>query len=182
MAAIRLSEELDVRDTHATMDELRQLAAFSGWGAVPQIFDESNEEFAQERQELRWALNSDEWNAAARSTINAHFTDPAYVQAIWTAVQDLGFIGGRVLEPGCGTATFIGLAPQGAQMVGVELDEITANIAAHLYPDAEILAESFADTRITGRFDAVVGNVPFSEAPLTDRSTTPVATRCTTTS
>jgi SAM-dependent methyltransferase len=164
-----VSEELDVRDNGATMDELRQLAAFSGWGAVPQIFDESNEEFAQERQELRWALNTEEWNAAARTTINAHYTDPAYVAAIWTAVRELGFTGGRILEPGCGTGTFIGLAPEGAQMVGVELDTITANIAARLYPDAEILAESFADTRVTGRFDAVVGNVPFSDAPLTDR-------------
>jgi SAM-dependent methyltransferase len=151
------------------MDELRQLAAFSGWGAVPQVFDENNAEYAEERRQLRDELNTAEWNAASRSTINAHFTDPAYVQAIWTAMQDLGFTGGRVLEPGCGTGNFIGLAPEGTQLVGVELDEITANIASHLYPDAEILGESFADSRFTGRFDAVVGNVPFAENVLVDR-------------
>ncbi|MEV0287875.1 helicase-related protein [Kribbella sp. NPDC050820] len=89
--------------------------------------------------------------------------------AIWSALDGLGFTGGQVLEPGCGSGTFIGLAPDTAAMTGVELDPTTARIAARLYPGSDIRSESFADTRVTGRFDAVVGNVPFAEVRLTDR-------------
>ena len=75
-----------------------------------------------------------------------------------------------MLEPGCGSGNFIGLAPPGAEMLGVELDPVTAGIAARLYPDAEIRCESFADTRLPeGHFDLVIGNVPFSPAKLHDR-------------
>ncbi|MFI5736069.1 helicase-related protein [Kribbella sp. NPDC051587] len=136
---------------------------------MPQIFDDSNAEFSAERSELRGLLSDTEWNAAARTTINAHYTDPAYVEAIWSALTTLGFTGGQVLEPGSGSGTFIGLAPANAKMTGVELDPITARIAAKLYPGSDIRAESFADTRISGRFDAVVGNVPFADVRLTDR-------------
>ncbi len=112
--------------------------------------------------------------AAARTTVNAHYTDAAYVQAIWDALGELGFTGGRVLEPGCGSGTFIGLAPPGADMVGVELDPTTAAIARALYPNAQVLAESFADTRIPeGSFDAVVGNVPFADVVFIDPAHNP---------
>ncbi|HEY3514575.1 MAG TPA: helicase-related protein [Kribbella sp.] len=136
---------------------------------MPQIFDDANTEFAGERDQLRELLTEPEWTAARRTTINAHYTDTAYVASIWSALDDLGFTGGQVLEPGCGSGTFIGLAPDTASMTGVELDPTTARIAARLYPGSDIRAESFADTRVTGRFDAVVGNVPFAEVSLTDR-------------
>jgi N12 class adenine-specific DNA methylase len=169
LAAIRLLNDLDARATPATADELRTLAAWSGWGAVPQVFDPANAEYAVERDELRGLLTEQEWNAAARTTTNAHYTDPAYVEEIWSSLRELGFTGGRVLEPGCGSGNFIGLAPDGTELTGVEVDPTTARIAARLYPGSDIRAESFADTRVTGRFDAVVGNVPFSEVRLTDR-------------
>ena len=88
----------------------------------------------KEREQLRELVDSDAFAAARRTTINAHFTDPAYVRAIWRAVEDLGFDGGRVLEPGAGAGTFIGLAPAGAQMTGVELDPTTAAIASGALP------------------------------------------------
>ena len=114
-------------------------------------------------------MTEQEYTAARRTTVNAHYTDPAYVTAMWNALQDLGFAGGRVLEPGCGSGTFIGLAPAGAQMTGVELDPVTARIAAALYPRADIRAESFAETRYpAGFFDAAIGNVPFAEVRLHD--------------
>ena len=92
--------------------------------------------------------------AARRTTINAHYTDPAVVAAIWQLVPDLGFDGGRVLEPGCGIGTFLGLAPQGAELTGVELDPATARLAQALYPHATVRCESFADTRLPdGHFD-----------------------------
>jgi len=145
------------------------LARWSGWGAVPQVFDEAKDRFADARTELRSLLTEDEYAAARRTTINAHYTDAAIVRAMWDAVTGLGFGGGAVLEPGCGSGNFAGFAPPSARMLGVELDPVTAGIAAALYPDAEIRCESFADSRLPdGGFDMVIGNVPFSSAILTD--------------
>ena len=101
-------------------------------------------------------LSEKEWAAARRTTINAHYTSAEVVQAIWSAVQELGFAGGRVLEPGCGSGNFIGFAPQGCVITGVELDPVTAGIAAALYPAATIRTESFADTALAdGEMDLV---------------------------
>src|SRR5439155_24464212 len=116
---------------------------------------------AAERQELPDLPGEDGYRAARATTLNAHYTDAGYVTAIWSAIDALGFAGGRVLEPGCGSGNFIGLAPDAAAVVGVELDPTTAALAQALYPDATILAESFADTRLPdASFDVVVGNVP----------------------
>jgi N12 class adenine-specific DNA methylase len=115
-----------------------------------------------------------EYAAAARSTLNAHYTDAALVQAIWAGVTRLGFTGGSVLEPGVGSGNFLAFAPEGARLVGVELEPVTAAIAAALYPQAQILSESFADTRAPeGSFDLVVGNVPFGKVALNDRRHNP---------
>lgn len=154
----------------ATAAEQQVLALWSSWGAVPEIFDEDRAEWREQRERLREVLDPATYQAARRTTINAHYTDPAYVRAIWRAVQDLGFDGGRVLEPGAGAGTFIGMAPSGAELTGVELDPTTAAIAQALYPTATVRAESFADTRLPdGHFDAAVGNVPFADVRLHDQ-------------
>jgi len=146
------------------------LARWSGWGAVPEVFDPRRQEYAPARAELASLLTPEELSAAARNTLNAHYTDAALVRAIWAGVQQLGFTGGRVLEPGCGSGNFIAFAPPGAQVTGVELEPVTAQIAAALYPDARILAESFADTRAAdAHFDLAIGNVPFGAIRLNDR-------------
>lgn len=169
MAAIRTAKALQDVDRAATADEQSTLAQWSSWGAIPQVFDEQNEDWSAQRTELKELLSDREWDQARRTTINAHYTSPAVVAEVWRALDQLGFDGGRVLEPGSGSGTFIGLAPAAATMTGVELDETTAAIAAALYPQAEIRAESFADTRIReGEFDAAVGNVPFANVRLHD--------------
>lgn len=145
------------------------LARYGSWGAVPEVFDLRKENWAAERAELKELLGERAYEAAAMTTINAHFTDPAYVREIWAGLERLGFDGGRVLEPGAGAGTFIGLAPATAAMIGVELDPTTAAIAHALYPHADIRAESFVDTKLRGQdVDAVVGNVPFSNVQLHD--------------
>lgn len=114
-------------------------------------------------------LDEAEYRAASRTTLNAHYTNPDYVRSLWETVQGLGFAGGEVLEPGSGIGTFIGLAPEGARVTGVELDPVTAGISQHLYPQALIRAESFADSRFpSGIFDAAIGNVPFERLSLHD--------------
>lgn len=169
MAAIRLARGLDKEDRPATADEQRVLAGWSSWGALPQVFDENNPSWATERDELRGLLDESAWRAARRTTLNAHYTSPEISTAMWGALERLGFTGGSVLEPGCGSGTFIGTAPALAQMVGVELDPTTAQIAGGLYPAATVRVESFADSRFSeGQFDAVIGNVPFGDVRLYD--------------
>ena len=146
------------------------LARWSGWGAAPEVFDPDRRAHTWAREELSRLLTPAELAAAARNTLNAHYTGADLVQAIWTGIQQLGFTGGRILEPGCGSGNFIGFAPVGAQATGVELEPVTAQIAAVLYPDADIINESFADTRAReGSFDLAIGNVPFGSFALTDR-------------
>ena len=136
---------------------------------MPGVFDEDRDEWAQARSELLELVGEDGYAAARRTTINAHYTDPAIVAVIWQTVRELGFDGGRVLEPGCGIGTFIGLAPADAAMTGVELDPATARLARALYPHATVRNESFADTRLPdGHFDLTVGNVPFADVRLHD--------------
>ena len=103
---------------------------------MPEVFDDSRTEFAQAREQLTGLLTPEELAAAARSTLNAHYTDAALVQAMWAAAPGWASIGGQVLEPGCGSGNFIGFAPPTARITGVELEPVTAGIAAALYPDA----------------------------------------------
>ncbi|MEV5434444.1 UvrD-helicase domain-containing protein [Streptomyces sp. NPDC052682] len=169
IAAIHVLHTLREEKRPATKAEQAVLARWSSWGAAWQVFDPRKPEFAGARAELRSLLTADEWHAAEATVRNAHFTDAALVQPIWQALKNLGFSGGRVLEPGCGSGNFLAFAPPEATMTGVELDPTTAEIAAALYPDAEIRAQDFKDTRLPeGYFDAVIGNVPFDEIAPTD--------------
>lgn len=173
LAALRIVRTLQHEQRPATADEQQVLARWSGWGAVPKVFDERDSEFdtfAWARTELAQLLSKEELDAAARNTLNAHYTDANLVAAIWDGITQLGFTGGRVLEPGCGSGTFLGMAPPSAQMVGVELEPITGAIARALYPQAQVRTESFADTRAArDTFDLAIGNVPFGRFTLTDK-------------
>lgn len=169
LEAIRIVNDLETSGRSATDSERFELAKWSSWGAVPDIFDETKAAWEAEREALREALTDTAYDEARRTTINAHYTDPAYVRAIWSTLERLGFTDGRVLEPGSGLGTFIGMAPEGADMVGIELDTTTARISSALYPEAVIHAESFAATKYQrDTFDAVVGNVPFANVQLHD--------------
>ncbi|MEU0529192.1 AAA family ATPase [Amycolatopsis tolypomycina] len=167
LAALLQILELREAGRPATAQEQQVLARWGGWGAFGQLFD--TDEFLAEHAILRERLSEQEYTAARRSTINAHYTDAALVTPIWTALRELGFDGGDVLEPGCGPGHFIGLAPPEARMSGVELEPISAAIAAALYPDAVITSGSFADAATPeNTFDATIGNVPFAKVKLHD--------------
>jgi len=161
LAAIGLVDQLENEGRAATPAEQDRLAAWSGWGAVPQIFD-GREDWAAENTALRGVLSEQEYRRAEANTLNAHYTDPEIAAALWDTLREAGFTGGRVLEPGCGSGTFLGLAPPEARMVGVELDPITAKISAYLYPSAQVRNEGFEATRVPeNSFTATIGNVPF---------------------
>ena len=143
------------------------LARWSGWGAIPQVFDDTGDRYVDERAELRRLLRTEDgWAQARRTTLNAHYTSASVVEAMWHATEALGVRGDvRVLEPGCGSGNFIGFAPPGARLTGVELDQTTAEIAKHLYgARATIHATAFEELRVEdGAFDLVIGNVPFAK-------------------
>lgn len=122
LAALDVLAALRDEARPATAGEQAVLARWSGWGATPGLFDDRNDEWAALRGEVRARLDEPAWAAARRTTLNAHYTPVEVVEAMWTALRDLGFDGGRVLEPGCGAGNFIGLAPAGlpVRMVGVE--------------------------------------------------------------
>lgn len=170
LAAIDVLEALAAEDRPATSAEQETLAAWSSWGAAPGMFaTTSGDDLEAQRTRLRALLSETELAAAARTVINAHYTDPVIVTETWRIIEQLGFTGGRVLEPGCGSGNFIGFAPAAAEMVGVELDPTTARVAAALYPSASIRTEGFEQTRLReGTFAAAVGNVPFGKVALHD--------------
>ena len=167
LAALRLLKSLDGRP--ASAEDQKVLARWSAWGAVPGVFDETRTEYAPVREELQALLSEAEYVAARRTVVNAHYTDAHVAEAMWEAVQGLGVDTGLALEPGAGSGTFMGLAPDGVQVLGVELDPLTAGIAAALYPGHSVRAESFADTTLEpGSFDLAIGNVPFGDVRLHD--------------
>lgn len=160
---MRVLRDLAAGQRPATSAEQAVLARWSGWGAVPGMFDPGDDRYADARDELRELVSEEDLHAAQQTVLNAHYTDPAVVAAMWSALTDLGFEGGRVLEPGSGSGNFIGLAPEGARMVGIEKDPTTARLARALYPDADIRAMASQDFNPREPFAAVIGNVPFAE-------------------
>ena len=133
------------------------------------MLDDRNTRYTAEREEIKELLGDREFRAATRNTLNAHYTDASIVSAMWDALKGLGFKRGEVLEPGSGSGNFIGHAPDGARMTGVELDPTTAAISKYLYPDATIHNEGFQHSPFRdGSFDLVVGNVPFGNFKLRD--------------
>lgn len=148
--------------------ESATLAEWHGWGAAPQLFDKP--EYAADRDALEQRLGTPAFRSAARTTLNAHYTDPRIVAAMWETVTSAGIESGPVLEPGCGSGEVLAAAPEGFSGVGVELDPTTARIAQSRLGDAhEVVTANFAEYDVQpGRYAAVVGNVPFGDIQMFD--------------
>ena len=171
MDAIHLLKQLESEGRMATTDEQETLSRYTGWGAIPDAFDENKGGWAKEYAELKAALTPEEYEAARGSTLNAHYTSPTVIRAIYDALGNMGFEGGRILEPSMGVGNFFGLLPEsmaGSQLYGVELDSITGRIARQLYPEAEITVAGFETTNRPGFYDLAVGNVPFGNYQVFD--------------
>jgi N12 class adenine-specific DNA methylase len=143
------------------------MARWHGWGAAPHVFDRP--EWESTRAELRALIGDDGLKAAARTALNAHYTDPRIVAAMWKAVDDLGVTGGVVIEPGCGSGEILAAAPDGFRGLGVELDPTTAAVAqARLGSAHTVVAGDFSKLDVAGGAAAMVGNVPFGSFQLYD--------------
>jgi N12 class adenine-specific DNA methylase len=175
-AAIELVRRLDADNRSATDEEKRILVKYVGWGGIPQVFASPlSTEWKTEGERLKLLLTSEEYEAARASTLNAHYTSPTVISAIYDAVQQIGFTSGRVLEPALGVGNFFGLMPAEmsahSRLTGVEIDPLTARIARHLYPDADIRAQGFETAALgVGSFDLAISNVPFGDYKLHDPS------------
>ena len=169
--AIQLLKYLERNGFQASPEQQDKLSRYVGWGGIPEVFDESKSEWSKEYAELKALLTPEEYEAARGSTLNAHYTSPAVIRAIYEAVGGMGFEGGRILEPSMGVGNFFGLLPesmQGSQLHGVELDSITGRIAKQLYPEANITVAGFETTNRPGFYDLAVGNVPFGQYQVHD--------------
>ena len=172
MDAIHLLKQLESEGRMATTDEQETLSRYTGWGAIPDAFDENKGDWEKEYAELKATLTPEEYEAARGSTLNAHYTSPTVIRAIYEALDNMGFEGERILEPSMGVGNFFGLLPDSmadSQLYGVELDSITGRIAQQLYPDANIEITGFENTKFAdGFFDVGIGNVPFGNYQVFD--------------
>ena len=169
--AIKLLKYLERNGFQATPEQQDVLSRYAGWGGIPDAFDESKSDWAKEYAELKAALTPEEYEAARGSTLNAHYTSPTVIRAIYEALGNMGFEGGRILEPSMGVGNFFGLLPESmanSHLYGVELDSITGRIAKQLYPEAEITVAGFETTNRPDFYDLAVGNVPFGNYQVFD--------------
>ena len=173
MDAINLLKELEFDGRQATPEEQDVLSQYVGWGGLADAFDESKDNWKDEFAELYATLSPEEYAAARASTLNAHYTSPTVIKAIYEAVGSMGFQTGNILEPAMGVGNFFGLLPQemqGSRLYGVELDSITGRIAKQLYPKADITVAGFETTDRRDFFDLAIGNVPFGQYQVNDRA------------
>jgi len=172
IAAIRALKTIEAEGRTATPEEQEVLSRYVGWGGIPQAFDPDNAAWSKEYAELVGALTAEEYEMARASTLNAHYTSPTVIRAIYEAVGNMGFQTGNILEPACGVGNFFGLLPESmaaSRLYGVELDSITGRIAKQLYPNAKITVAGFETTDRRDFFDLAVGNVPFGNYKVLDR-------------
>ena len=171
--AIRTLEKIEGEHRTATPEEQEILAKYVGWGGLADAFDFSKANWANEYQELKSLLSPEEYASARESTLNAHYTSPVIIQAIYDAVGKMGFTKGNVLDPAAGIGNFYGCLPeemQGSRLYGAELDGLTGRIAKQLYPHADIKITGFENTSYPNDFfDVAVGNVPFGQYKVSDR-------------
>ena len=173
IAAIETLFKLESENRNATTEEQEILSNYVGWGGLADAFDSDKSSWASEYAELKGLLSEDEYAAARGSVLNAHYTSPTVIHAIYDAVEKMGFRSGNILEPSMGVGNFFGMLPdtmQDSRLYGVELDSITGRIAKKLYPQADITVAGFETTDRRDFYDLAVGNVPFGQYRVDDKA------------
>ena len=171
--AIKLLKSLEADGRQAIPEQQEVLSRYVGWGGLADAFDPTKENWRNEYTELKQLLTPEEYEAARASTLNAHYTSPTVIKAIYEAVGNIGFQTGNILEPSMGVGNFFGLLPEemrNSRLYGVELDSITGRIAQQLYPKADITVAGFETTDRRDFFDLAIGNVPFGQYQVNDRA------------
>ena len=173
VAAIKLLKYLEETTGQATPEQQEVLSRYVGWGGVADAFDPDKPAWDAEYSELKELLTPEKYAAARASTLNAHYTSPTVIRAIYEAVEQMGFRTGNILEPSCGVGNFFGMLPEsmaGSRLYGVELDSISGRIAQQLYPKANITVAGFETTDRRDFYDLAIGNVPFGQYQVNDKA------------
>ena len=171
--AIRLLKELESNKQQASPEQQEVLSRYVGWGGLADAFDPGKESWHSEYVQLKELLTPEEYAAARSSTLNAHYTSPTVIRAMYEAVERMGFETGNILEPSMGVGNFFGMLPekmQNSRLYGVELDPISGRIAQQLYPRAEITVAGFETTDRRDFYDLAMGNVPFGQYQVNDKA------------
>ena len=171
--AIKLLKYLEETTGQATPEQQQVLSRYVGWGGLADAFDPDKESWSKEYAQLKELLTPEEYAAARGSTLNAHYTSPTVIKAIYEAVGRMGFETGNILEPSCGVGNFFGMLPEsmaGSKLYGVELDSISGRIAQQLYPKADITVAGFETTDRRDFYDLAIGNVPFGQYQVRDKA------------
>ena len=180
-AAIEAIESIEAEGREPTQEELDAMAGYIGWGSFGQeLFQGSWERpvtrdgWTEENTWLREHLGEDGWKSAQASIVNAHYTDPPTVMAMWNMLSAMGFKGGRVLEPSMGIGNFFSMMPKEiaakSDRTGIELDKTTAAMAKVLFPQSNISQKGYQDSKTPdGFYDVVIGNWPFAKEGPADR-------------
>ena len=171
--AIKTLFTLEQEHRGATAEEQQVLSQYVGWGGLADAFDPDKSSWAKEYAELKGLLSEEEYKAARGSVLNAHYTSPTVIRAIYDAVERMGFRTGNILEPSMGVGNFFGMLPESmadSRLYGVELDSITGRIAQKLYPEANIKVAGFETTDRRDFYDLAVGNVPFGNYKVNDKA------------
>ena len=171
--AIRLLKELEAAGQQASPEQQEVLSRYVGWGGLSDAFDPEKPAWALEYAQLKELLTPEEYAAARGSTLNAHYTSPTVIRAIYETVGRMGFETGNILEPSCGVGNFFGMLPEemrNSRLYGVELDSISGRIAKQLYPKADITVAGFETTDRRDFYDLAIGNVPFGQYQVRDKA------------
>ena len=171
--AIAILKQVEQENRYATVEEQHIISQYVGWGGLADAFDSGKPEWALEYSELKSVLTEEEYASARSSTLNAHYTSPTVIKAIYEAVGRMGFETGNILEPSCGVGNFFGMLPEemrNSRLYGVELDSISGRIAKQLYPKADITVAGFETTDRRDFYDLAVGNVPFGQYQVRDKA------------
>lgn len=171
--AIKLLKKLEDENRFANKEEQEILAEYVGWGGLPDVFDENKSNWYVEYQELKDILTDEEYKSARSSTLTAFYTPPIVINAIYTALKNMGVEQANILEPSCGTGNFLGMLPeemQNSKLYGIELDSISGRIAKQLYQNADIRVEGYEKTDLPDSFfDVAIGNVPFGDFKVNEK-------------
>jgi len=171
--AIKVLKQCETEERTATPEEQITLSKYVGWGGIQEAFDEHNESWNKEYHELKNILTTGEYDSARASTLNAHYTSPIIIKAMYKALFNMGFNSGNILEPSCGIGNFMGLKPtymRDTKFYGIEIDSISGRIAKLLYPENNIQIQGYESTNFSDNFfDVAIGNVPFGSYRLPDK-------------
>lgn len=167
--SIRTLLAIEQNERSATKEEQSILSNYIGWGGLPEYFEPEHKQY----EVLRDLLSDSEYEQTRASTLNAHYTAPEIIKAMYQGLSNLGFEKGNVLEPAMGVGNYFGMLPDSmnnSNLFGVELDEISGRISKQLYPDANIEIRGFEESQHPDNFfDVAIGNVPFGNYKLLEK-------------